>query len=369
MEMSREVEHEEKEARVHAYLRHKGLDGVLLTRQDNFAWITGGGCNYVGTATEAGVGTIFFTGNRRHLIANNIEAHRLFEEELGGTGYEVHTYPWHDDRQRQEVIRRLTNHMKVVSDDGVAGTRLVDPDFVELRYSLTDAEVERYRWLGPHCSQAMEEVCMGIVPGDAEHQIAGRICKAYLDFRIMPTVLLVAADDRIRRYRHPIFTDKKVEKCVMVVVCGRRWGLIVSHSRIVHFGPLSDDLKRRHQAVTHVDAAFILSSKPGVSVGHVLDAGIEAYRTTGYPDEWHHHHQGGPTGYAGREYRATPGERRQVQLHQAFAWNPTIAGTKSEDTIIAHSDRTEIVSQAQKWPTLVAEYAGQKIQRPDILVK
>ena len=40
--------------------------------------------------------------------------------------------------------------------------------------------------------------------------------------------IMIATDDRVFRYRHPIPTDRRLEKHAMLVVCGRKWGLIVS---------------------------------------------------------------------------------------------------------------------------------------------
>ena len=53
----------------------------------------------------------------------------------------------------------------------------------------------------------------------------------------------------------------------------------------------------------------------------------------------------------------------RIQGNQAFAWNPSIAGTKSEDTILLSDKGTEIVSQVGDWPC--TEVDG--IRRPDIL--
>jgi len=58
-----------------------------------------------------------------------------------------------------------------------------------------------------------------------------------------------------------------------------------------------------------------------------------------------------------------------VLENQAFAWNPSITGTKSEDTIIAMADQTEVLSTDEQWPILEVEYAGNKMARPDILVR
>ena len=79
-------------------------------------------------------------------------------------------------------------------------------------------------------------------------------------------------------------------------------------------------------------------------------------------------HQGGPTGYLPRERIAVPNDPMEVLVNQAFAWNPSIRGTKSEDTVLVGADGNEILSAADRWPLLDVELDGPTWQRPDILV-
>jgi len=221
----------------------------------------------------------------------------------------------------------------------------------------------------------MGKVCTSLKTGDTENEIAGRLAEDLLAKGIVPTVLLIAADDRISKYRHPIPTDKKVKKYVMVVLCGRKWGLIVSLTRLVHFGKISAELRRKHNATTEVDARFILSTRPGAKVSDIFRCALQTYKNTGFADEWRLHHQGGATGYEGRDYKGTLDCKEVVQENQAFAWNPSITGTKSEDTIIALPDRTKIISPVPDWPMIEARCdcswcgGSVSIMRPDILTK
>ena len=71
----------EKERRVREFLRSKGLKALLLKRQANFSWMTGGGLNLVGIATEVGATSLLITENSKFVISNNIEAPRMIDEE------------------------------------------------------------------------------------------------------------------------------------------------------------------------------------------------------------------------------------------------------------------------------------------------
>jgi Xaa-Pro aminopeptidase len=138
---------------------------------------------------------------------------------------------------------------------------------------------------------------------------------------------------------------------------------------MVHFGRLPDELRRRHDAVLQVDVAFNSATVPGRKVAEVFDAGVRAYERTGFPDEWRKHHQGGPTGYQGRSYKGAPGVAGEVLPSQAYAWNPSITGTKSEDTILATEQGIEFLSVPAGWPVVEVSSDGARFAREDILVR
>jgi Xaa-Pro dipeptidase len=78
------------------------------------------------------------------------------------------------------------------------------------------------------------------------------------------------------------------------------------------------------------------------------------------------HHQGGATGYTGRDYRVNFNTLDIVQENQAFCWNPSIAGTKSEDTILATSKGPVLLSKPIEFPVVEMEIEGHRFQRPGI---
>ena len=363
--MADERELAEKEGRVRKYLSDAGLDALVLTTQANFAWFTCGGDNRVVNAAEGGVASAVITSDSKFIVCDNIEAQRIMEEEVGTQGFEFNSYNWWESDLAGEIGKLARG--PVGADTGIPGTKMVVGDVAPLRYSLTEQEVERYRWLGRAAGECLVESCTEISPGMTEHQIAGVLAKKLTDRGVIPNLILVATDGRIEKYRHPIPTDKLLERYAMVVTCARKWGLIVSATRIVHFGSIPPELHRKHDAVMAVDAEMIANTRPGTPVDLIFRRGMETYQQTGFGDEWKLHHQGGPTGYAGREYRAQEGVKGTVQLNQAFAWNPSITGTKSEDTVIALDDRTDIISAHGDWPMKPVEIESVTVPRPDIL--
>ena len=361
----------EKRSRLKSFLKKEGLDAVILSGQGNFAWYTGGRSNRVVMCDEAGAALIFATGNKGKdfILTSNIEQPRINDEELQGLdGFVLEGFPWWEGEAVPKRITALSKSKKVASDSPSWSKKLLPGSFQELTYSLTEPEVQRYRSLGGECSIAIEDAVKGLKPGMTEEDASARMAAQLLKRGITPQVLLVAADERIYKYRHPIPTPRPIDSYVMCVACGKRHGLIVSLTRFVHFGPLPAELEAKHRAVVEVDAALIANTVEGAEVKDIFGKALAAYKRVGHPDEWKLHHQGGPTGYQGRSYKGTPDVQGKVLNNQAFAWNPSITGTKSEDTIIASGDRQETISAARDWPMIGVDVKGRKVLRPGILV-
>jgi len=366
--MTNSPELAEKQRRVTAFLDANGFDGLLLGRSDNFAWFTGGGECHVNIAAEAGVGALLVRRDGATLITNNVERPRLTDEEMDGLGLAEEIRPWWQD-DLGPIVQHLAPGQRIASDTDLAGVTFAAPGIARLRWSLTPEEVARYRALGAAVGEAIGEACVTIEPGMTEHEAAAALADEHFRRGIQPIVVLIAADDRLRKYRHPIPTANKIKRVVMLVVCGRSGGLIVSATRIVHFGAVPPALAKKHEAVMAVDAAFITATAIGARIGDIFRKGLEAYAAQGYPEEWQLHHQGGPTGYAARDYRAIESTDDLVQPYQAFAWNPSIAGAKSEDTIIATPAGPEIISLSPGIPTKEIAAGGILVRRSDIVVR
>jgi Xaa-Pro aminopeptidase len=359
----------EKEKRVREFLRERNLKALFLKRQANFSWMTGGGLNLVGIATEFGAASLLITDKEKFAISNNIEAPRMIDEEkLEYQGFAVESFPWHEDRER-DVVRKLTGGGPVGCDVSFPDTVLLAEDIARLRYSLTPAELDRYRWLGEKVSLALEKTLIETKRGEKESEVVGRLCNALWMDRIDPVTLMSAADERIFKFRHPIPTEKRIDRYLMVSVNARKWGLIVSLTRFVHFGKLSPELRRKYEANVLIDCTFMATSRPGIQARDVLQKGIETYIAKGYPEEWKLHHQGGSIGYTGRDYRVNFNTPDIIRDNQAFTWNPSLTGTKSEDTIVAASRGPAMITRAVLYPTLTMEMNGIDFIRPDILEK
>lgn len=368
--MTRKEEVAAKLARLQELINKQKLDGVLLTKTGNFAWLTGGGDNHVVGSMEPGIASLLVTKGGQFLLTDNIEAPRLAAEELDGLGFKPVVAKWYQGGL-DAAIAKKTAGLKIGSDVPMNGLKFMENEIAPLRWSLLPSELVRYRKVAQDCAAAMNEVCRDDVkPGVTEFEVAADISEELLDRGIDPIVVLIAADNRIKSFRHPIPTFNKVKKYCMVVICGERQGLIVSMTRLVHFGSPTKELLRRHQAVTTIDARVIAATKPGKTAGDMFKVIKKAYKEVGFPDEWQLHHQGGAMGYASRDWKAhDPKDATLIVENQAFGWNPSITGAKSEDTVIATAKGPEIISAIAGWPMLSVETEAGLIERPDILVR
>ena len=349
--------------------RHK-LDGVLLSNRNNFAWITCGRDNHIPNNSPQGVAAILATRDQRICLANSIEAPRMIGEELTGTGINTVSYPWWDGNVAARVANEVIAGRKIAADVDPfdIGLPALPHDFAELRWSLTIEEIARYRDGAQRAACAIEAACRAIQPGDSEHDIAGRLDDQIHRARCNPVVTLVSADDRVTQFRHPIPTNNKVRRIAMLVTCAEYQGLISCCTRFIHFGPISEELKAKQQAIANIDTAVNLATRPGESLGKIFKVLQQAYADNGYPDEWKNHHQGGSTGYAGREAFANPDSAVTVRPNQAFAWNPSIVGAKCEDTVLVTPGGLDVLTQCTKdWPTVTGTWKGKTLQRPAIL--
>jgi len=304
------------------------------------------------------------------VITNNIEAERLAGEELAESGLEVVRFEYSDPSDRQRVFRNLLAGRRVAADAPVEGidAPLLGRAFDRLRWSLTDEEIQRYRRLCDDVVGSLETVARKAQPGQTENELAGCVASELWRRGCTPWLLLVGGDDRVGRFRHPLPTDRPIRSYLMLVTCAERDGLIAACSRLAAFGGVSAELAEKHRAVVTVDAALISATQPGVRLGDIFATAQEAYAATGFQGQWRFHHQGGSCGYLPREVKAAPGETVVAMDRQAFAWNPSIAGTKSEDTILCRQTGPELLAEPTDWPVLDAEWRGFRIQRPDILV-
>lgn len=357
------LELETKLARLRALMEEQGVDTLWLRRVENVSWITGGAEVAIDIASPFGAASVVVTRDRCELWTTTIEAPRLrAEDRLDTRGFALRIDPWHAPAERPAGAA-------LGVDFPLPDARDLTGALTRLRARLLPAEQDRFRTLAVNCAEAMQRAANRLTPGTSETEAAAALCYETRRFNITPIVVLVAADERVYTVRHPLPTNRIIDRYAMLVLCGRQHGLVCSLTRLVHFGPLPGELRRKMDACAYVDAAMIAASQPGATLADIFRVAQEAYARVGFDGEWQFHHQGGVAGYTPREVLATPGEMFTLEEGMVCAWNPSISGTKSEDSVLVRpaGQMPEVLTAMYGWPSRDVSVGGNFVARPLIL--
>jgi Xaa-Pro dipeptidase len=333
-----------REQRIRELMERRGLGALLLRRSANFAWYTGGADNRVDHASPFGVADVLLVRDAEYVFTNNIEAPRMREEQT--PGFEVVEHPWYGDEAT--AIREAVGDASLGADFPLEGTMNVSGEVAPLRYVLDPDVIESYRRVGADTAAAVAEAAGSLEPGMGEHEAAANLAAACRRRELFSPVLLAAADDRIVRHRHPIPDGERIDGRGMLVVSAERGGLYANVTRIVDFEEPDAEVRQRQGACeTILQRMREEATRPGRTLAEAFADCRRFYAEEGFPDEWRLHHQGGMTGYASREIIATPQTRQEMQVGQAFAWNPSITGAKAEETFILAESGPEVITSEE----------------------
>lgn len=328
-------------------MERRGLGAIVLRRSANFAWYTGGADNRVDHSTPFGVADVLVTGDAEYILTANIEAQRFRDEQT--PDWNVVEYPWYADPG--PLIRELAGGDAMGADAPIEGALDISGDIAPLRYILDDETIERYRRVARDAVAAVNEAAESLQSGMSETEATANLVAACRRHNLFAPVAMAAGDDRIARFRHPITHPVPFQERVMLVVCAERAGLYANLTRFVHFTPPSPEWRRRLAACeTILGRMREEATRPGRTLADAFDDCRRFYDEAGFPDEWKLHHQGGLTGFATREVLASPEATQAIEVGQAFAWNPSISGSKAEETIILTGRGPEIVTASADSP-------------------
>ena len=347
-------------------MEEAGLAGVQLQRTENLAWLTAGRVDRrVLLPSPLGVATalVLRNGDCYYLAPDN-EARRLAEEDYAGLPFTAITAPWHGADFAAQ-IRRITGGGRVAEDISPADA----PFFAAQRAALTDTEIARYRWLARNTAEVITTVLRSLEPGVTERTMAARLSAGLLERGIEPSVLLMAVDDRILRYKHAVAQNAALKHFGMLNLCSRRWGLCVSITRFTHFGAMPQQLVDAFAVAAEVSARLLAATQAGASAADLFAIAAATYASLGHPGEELRHHQGGATGYREREWLAAPAGQERVGERQAFAWNPSVNGGKVEDTVLLLNGAIESLTSTPDLPIVSNQESGFTFESAGVLVR
>lgn len=353
--------------RLSAFLDSNDLDAIWFARPNNFTWLTGGS-NVVDRDSPVGVAAAGYQRDSGfRVLTNSIEADRLRDEEVPAE-FSVTAADWYTDSLAEVIAAESPT--PAAADFTVDG--LSEVDCSALRQPLTDGDIERYREFATETAAAVENVCRGLSVDHTERAVAADVRSALEARGIAAPVVLVGGSERAQTYRHYTPTTAELGDYALVSVTAQCGGLYTSLTRTVVFEKPAW-LDERFHAAAQIEATALAATqqaaRDGSTAGAVFEAIQQAYEAVGWPDEWQHHHQGGAAGFAGREWIAAPGSSARVHTPQAYAWNPTVQGAKSEGTVLVTDTDIEPLTLTDSWPTKSVSTVGstdqsRSIERP-----
>jgi Xaa-Pro dipeptidase len=351
---------------VRAWLETRGLDGVILSTADNFAWITSGGNSRVINDGDGGVGHIVITRDKHYMVALYMDAERLITDQAPGQGYELVTMFWHEGDER--IRARDLAGKKVGADTLVPGTEYVNSEIVNMQWPMTELELARYHWLGKQHSDILEKIFHEVQPGVTEIDVARQMEIEIILRGMKLDVPICGSDVRIPKYRHILATNKKIERYLLLGPVVSRWGLHSLCSRSAYFGEPPAEIKKAFLAAATIEGRIFAELKEGLRFSKILELQKRWYAEVGYPDGWNYHFQGGPTGYVIIDVGKHATDQ-VVCAPQAYSWFTTIRGAKVEELCILTKDGVEIASLGENWPTIQVDTDKGPFTVPGMLIR
>jgi len=338
--------------RLRVFLAQAGLPGMVATRPGTVAWVTGGMNPPIDRTAATDVLWAVVTGEGAWLVTTEVERDRIAAEyRPREAGFELLAVPWSVPGDFVRAARTVCSDAGLAAD-GHPGFAVDASDrLTALRMALSAADQEELRGLGADTAAALEGALRSWRPGDSDRSVQARIAAAIEERGADAPVLIVGGDDRLRRYRHPLAAGAPVHQVVMAVAVARRGGLHVAATRFATAGPPPPELAAGLRSCARIEAAVLGAARPGTTYGDLLDVLDGAYTAEGHPGAWRQHYQGGPIGYAQREFEIAPGQRDSafsglpVEVGHALAWNPSLpGGAKVENTYLITTDGLEQVT-------------------------
>lgn len=332
-----------KIGRLRALMESFDAQSIALTSAESLSWLFDGARVSVPLGGAPVLAAVVHRSGELDVTAYSNEAARLVSEELD---VDVTPVPWFGSL--------------VAEGDGLSESAVL-PELRAARAALLPRERARYATFGAELAGAATRVIRQAEPQTSERALAALAAHEIVALGADPVVVLVAGRDRVA-HRHPLPTSGALGDRAMLVIGARRHGLVVNLTRWV-----AEDSQESgtDAALAEVEADAFAATRPGRALFEVLADIGDSYPRHGLDaDEWRNHHQGGPTGYVGRDPRATPTASDAVQDGQAFAWNPSAPGSKVEDTVVIDAGEVTVLSSDPEWPTRMVRGVPRPLTMP-----
>lgn len=360
-------EGQEKLRRVRAYLEENELSGMVLIRQDNFAWITSGGCNRVVMPSERGVAAVAVTPAAVYLVAQVMDGGRIMAEEMSHLSAEYVPLRWYEESVLERALS-LAGPKPAADVPCPAEERL--SDIYDLHYPLLPGEIETLRVLGRIADEVMTKIAYTVCPGMTDYDVEAALLYEFKKRGATLDVALVGSDERVFDYRHPLPVGARVGRYLLMTPSVRYRGLHANIARSVYFGDaLPENIARANEAVCTVAANCFSMLETGVAYADILLAHKALLAQMGFDDAWRGHYPGGRIGYCVCQSDFSLDTARRIGETEAYEWFITVPGAKTAELAVKEKDRVSLYSQTGLWPVKTYMRSNKTFDIPRVLLR
>jgi len=356
-----------KLGRVRRFLKQKGYTGLVLLRQDNFAWITTGGMNRVVIPSAEGFGAAVITETEAFLVAQVMDGQRILDEELNGLPLEYVPLRWYEESVLERALK-LAGEKPAADVPCRADCPL--SEIHELHFPYTPLEIARFREVGAIADEVLTRVAGMIEPGMTDYDAEAMLLQEFARRGAISDVVLVGTDERIFQYRHPNPVGARLGKYVLLTPAVRYKGLHANIARSVYFGDsIPGEIASAYEAVRQVSANCMALCRTGASYRDILEEHKALLSEFGFADEWRGHYPGGRTGYFLCQAGHSLDPERRITETEAFEWFITVSGAKTAELTVKHGEETFVASNTGLWPSTDITRHGGTFPIPEIMLR
>jgi Xaa-Pro dipeptidase len=360
----RRAEIDQRQNMIASLLHDAQCEFILILNPANFRWLTAG-ADLAGLYARDEHPAIFFNNSQRWLIASNVDAQRLFDEEINAMGFQLKEWPWIGNRDL--LLAEMVYGRKVCCDTPFRDCKTVSNYLSGLRRQLSGYETDQMESLGKMVAHALEATGRNISQGDREEEIAGHLAHRLLKHGIEPIYLQVSGDGRSRNYRRRSFGAMKVEKWVVIQATGKKNGLHITASRTVCFGnEIPADIQAEYNAALKMATICLTNASPNERVSTTLEAGRESLLATSFEHEWRNSPPVVLTGREASEIVLTPSSTDRWLPNWAAIWQPRIGATAVVDTYLLEEGGWKTLTPSTEWPVRRSMLHDRAMDFPDI---
>jgi len=123
---------QKKIKRVRDWLQENHYDALILSRRENFFWLTTGRDPIVVNSSDYGIACLAITAHKCFLFSHVMDVNRIAEEQIPGQDYEIVQLRWYEGDPISHAIKTLKR--RIANDSPTDGVECKEREITNLHY-------------------------------------------------------------------------------------------------------------------------------------------------------------------------------------------------------------------------------------------